>query len=72
MRKSIIIISVFLQSFLLSYYQVGDTISMEDQLYPLNVCYGDYPNDTLKLADFNSEINEVQDKVIFLRLTASW
>ena len=45
---------------------------MEDQLYPLSVCYGDYSSNTLKLADFNPDITELEDKIIFFRITASW
>ncbi len=72
MKKTVIIMALFFNSFLFSYYQVGDTISIADQSYPLSVCYGDYLNDTLKLADFNSDITGEQDKVIFFRFTASW
>jgi len=72
MKKYIPIILLFFNSLIFSFYQVGDTISIEDQLYPLSVCYGDYTNETLTLSDFNPDINQVGDKVIFLRFTASW
>jgi len=72
MMKKLIIVVILFNSFLFSYYQVGNTVSLEDQSYPLSVCYGDYSNDTLRLADFNPELTGLADKVIFFRITASW
>lgn len=72
MKKYLIISSFFLNSFLLAYYQYGDTISIEDQSYPLNVCYGNYPDEILRLADFNGDINGGHYKVIVFRITATW
>jgi hypothetical protein len=68
----ILSIPLIFLSLLLSYYEVGDMISIEDQLYPLNVCYGEYQSDTLRLADFSSEFNEIANKLIFFRMTATW
>ena len=55
-----------------STYQIGDTISIIDQNLPLSVCYGDYPEDYLKLADFNGELNGGGFSVIAFRMTATW
>ena len=63
---------LFLLNSIFAYYQVGDVISIEDQLHPLNVCYGEYPSDTLRLADFSSQFHTSANKVIFFRMTASW
>ena len=68
----IVSIPLLYLSFLLSYYEVGDVISIEDQLYPLNVCYGEYQSDTLRLADFSSDFNNIANQLIFFRMTASW
>lgn len=59
-------------TFAFSTYQVGDTISIIDQNFPLSVCYGDYPEDRLKLADFNGELNGGDFSVIAFRMTATW
>ena len=72
MRKCLTISFFFLNSFLFAYYQYGDTISIEDQSYPLNVCYGDYPDGILRLADFNGDSNGGDYKVIVFRMTATW
>ena len=69
--KYILAILFFLNP-IFAYYQVGDIISLEDQLHPLNVCYGEYPTDTLRLSDFSSEFNSFANKVVFFRMTASW
>ena len=62
-----ILVFLFLLNSIFAYYQVGDVISIEDQLHPLNVCYGEYSSDTLRLADFSSEFNSTSNKVIFFR-----
>ena len=72
MRKYLAISFFFLNSFLFAYYQYGDTISIEDQSYPLNVCYGDYPDGILRLSDFNGDSNGGDYKVIVFRMTATW
>ena len=72
MRKYLIIPLLFLNSFLFSYYVYGDTVSIEDQSYPLNVCYGDYSDEILRLSDFNGDLNGGYYNVIVFRLTASW
>ena len=48
-----------------SYYEIGDTISMEHQDVPFEVHYGEYPSDTLRLSD-------QQGKIIIFGLSASW
>ena len=55
MKNHIITILLFLNPFLFAYYEYGDSISIEDQSYPLNVCYGDYPDEILRLSDFNGD-----------------
>ena len=38
-------------------YDVGDTVSFEDQNMAFEVCYGDYPQDSLRLSDLNGNSN---------------
>ena len=40
-----------------SYYAIGDTIAQTHQDTPFDVCYGDYPQDQLKLSHFNGKIS---------------
>ena len=72
MKNHIITILLLLNPFLFAYYEYGDIISIEDQLYPLNVCYGDYPDEILQLSDFNGDSNGGHYKVIVFRMTATW
>ena len=38
-------------------YGIGDQVSMSHQNMAFEVCYGDYLNNNLKLADFNGDLN---------------
>lgn len=38
-------------------YTIGDEVSMEHLLTKFEVCYGDYPGDSLSLVDFNGTLN---------------
>lgn len=49
-------------------YDIGDQVSISDQLTEFEVCYGDYPTANLKLADFNGDLNGGNYKVTFLDL----
>jgi len=53
-------------------YDVGETMSIEDQNQNFNICYGDYPDETFKFADFNGTYNGGNYKVIFVRMNAVW
>ena len=36
-----------------THYYIGDSMSIEDQNKEFNICYGDYPNETFKFADWS-------------------
>ena len=61
-------------SFLLfgSVYNEGDFISLLDQNQSFSVCSGDYYAESLKLADFNGELNGGHNTVIFIDMSATW
>ena len=70
MRRLLLMLTFLSISF--SYYEVGDTISIIDQHLELNVSYGDYPSETLKLVDFNGDFNGGDYRLIVFRMTATW
>ena len=53
-------------------YEIGDTISIDHQNQGFDLCDGDYPNDTLKLADFNGATNGGNYKIIIISMDATW
>ena len=55
-----------------SLYSVGDTVSLEHQLMPFEICYGDYADDVLSLSDFNGDLNGGDYKIIVLRSSFTW
>ena len=40
-----------------THYYIGDSMSIEDQNKEFDICYGYYPNETFKFADFNGNLN---------------
>lgn len=55
-----------------SVYNTGETISIAHQNIEFDVCFGDYDNDYLKLADFNGDLNGGYYHVIYINTAASW
>ena len=55
-----------------TYYEIGDTMSLDDQNKEFDICYGSYPNDTFKFSDFNGALNGGNYKVIMVRMNAVW
>ena len=55
-------------------YNIGDTISIEDQFRPYSVCYSSnyIELDTLRLADFNGNLNGGNYKIILISMNAAW
>ena len=73
MKKIInLIIAASLFSLVSAVYNVGQTVSTADQNLELDVCFGDYPSNELKLADFNGDLNGGNYKVIHIDMAASW
>ena len=57
-----------------SYYSIGDTVSLEDQFHPYEICYSseEIIQDTFKLADFNGNLNGGNYKITLISINASW
>jgi len=61
------------------YFSVGDQVSISDQNESYYICYEvdndeiitEYPQNTIKLADFNGELNGGDYKIVVLRFTCS-
>ena len=53
-------------------YGIGDTLSISDQLIEFDICYGNYSEDTYKLADNNYDLNGGFPKITVVRSNASW
>ena len=62
-----IILAIFLNSFLIAEYSLGDQISIDDQNLAFDVCYGDHITDQLSLSDFVDG-----NTVIWINMSASW
>lgn len=55
-------------------YGIGDTISIEDQLKPYEICFAseDVVADTFRLADNNGNLNGGDYKITLISMNASW
>ena len=56
-------------------YCAGDQVSIEDQNFDFEVCYGsgDYSvGDNWSLSDFNGDLNGGDYHIIFIDMSASW
>ena len=53
-------------------YDIGDTMSLEDQMVEHDVCYGEYPSDFFRFVDVNGAENGGDYKVTMVRMNASW
>ena len=70
-RKFYVIFLLFI-SFSYSFYEIGDTISLEDQNIEYDICHGDYEADKIKLSDFNGNINGENFMVTGFLIQATW
>ena len=71
------VLKISLVTFLMSFsfsaiYDVGETVSESHQNISFDVCYGDYAENALKLADFNGALNGGDYQVMFINTAASW
>ena len=56
-------------------YDIGDTISTDDQQRPYNVCYSDnnyFVGDTFTFNDFNGYENGGNFNIIMISMNATW
>ena len=59
-------------SLLLGYYELGDTISIDDQQVQHEICYGEYENDIYMIGDANYLINGGNKQLTIMKLSAAW
>ena len=57
---------------LLGAYEIGDTMTVADQYFEYDVCYGEYPEEVFKFADINGSINGGDYKVAVIGISATW
>ena len=69
---NLILFTIILNTAFSAVYDTGETVSISHQNINFPVCYGDYPSNNLKLADFNGDVNDGEYKVIFIDISASW
>ena len=65
----------FENSNLRSYYEIGDTLTFEDQnlLFPVCNGSGDYSTgDSFKLSDLNGNENDGDYKITLISMNATW
>ena len=58
-----------------SYYDIGDTLSIEDLQRPYNVCHSDnnyLAGDTFTFNDFNGYENDGNFNIIIISMNATW
>ena len=72
MNKNILVIIFYICLNYGQNYNVGETVSLEDQLVEQSICYGNYQNETFKFADLNGDLNGGSYKVLFIDMTATW
>jgi len=56
-------------------YDIGDTLSIEDQQRPYNVCHSDnnyLVGDTFTFSDFNGNENGGDYNIIIISMNATW
>ena len=66
---------LLLSTFMFGLYNVGQTVSLNDQNITFDVCNGSNPQtggDELKLADLNGDLNGGQYYVFHIDMAASW
>ena len=61
-------------SYFRALYSIGDTLSLEDQLRPYEICFSsiNVVADTFNLASFNGNLNGGNYKIILISMNASW
>ena len=74
LRSVFLLISLLLLnvSLLFSFYQIGDTMSDEDQNIEYDICYGEYTEEVFKFADINGAMNGGDYKIAVIGLSATW
>ena len=71
----IISLSFLLSTFVFGLYNVGQTVSLNDQNVTVDVCNGENPHtggNEFKLADLNGDLNGGHYYVFHIDMAASW
>ena len=66
---------LLLSTFMFGLYNVGQTVSLNDQNITMDVCNGENPQtgeNEFKLADLNGDLNGGQYYVFHIDMAASW
>tara|TARA_B100001964_G_scaffold39761_1_gene43486 strand:- start:534 stop:752 length:219 start_codon:yes stop_codon:yes gene_type:complete len=72
MSKCVLFFINLIVSMLLGAYEIGDTMTVADQYFEYDVCYGEYPEEVFKFADINGAINGGDYKVAVIGMSATW
>ncbi len=72
MFKQFVLYTAFMAVAFSQTYNIGDVIDLEDQNTAFDVCYGDYPSDQIRLADFNGALNGGHYYITILDMSATW
>ena len=75
MRKIILIAALMLSSLAFGLYNVGQTVSLNDQNIEFDVCNNENPQtggDVLTLADLNGDLNGGEHKLTIISMNATW
>ena len=67
-----IILLIITCSFSFSNYGIGDTMTIADQYFEYDICYGEYPEEVFKFADINGSTNGGDYKVAVIGISATW
>ena len=71
-KYCIIYISILITALFSAVYNEGDVVSLSHQNQTFSVCSGDYYMESIKLADFNGELNGGHNTIILIDMSASW
>ena len=71
-KYSLIFIIAIITNLFSSTYNEGDIVSLIHQNQSFSVCSGEYYSESLKLADFNGELNGGHNTIIFIDMSATW
>ena len=67
-----IYISIICSILFSAVYNEGDVVSLIHQNQTFSVCSGDYYLESVKLSDFNGELNGGHHTIIMIDMSASW
>ena len=69
-KYKIYLLFLLITSFSLASYEIGDTLSIDDQNIEFSICYGNEGN--LSLSDYNGQLNGGSGYITLIDVSASW